>query len=338
MRVSTGVAAAGMIVAALAGARAEPGEPGFGVSFNQTEIERLEGAPTFDIKDEMAVFGHVFAALPDAAKVYPTENYYYFSFVWGGVPFGGNLRLDASDRDDGVVHFAYFPNATPWAAEMPSQYRRLTGADGVEVERLDRLEYAVTFEDRTVRFSLNDLTDVAPSEGALRDSERYLGPVFDESGIRFFLVFDDERKDFLFLLDETEEVNDALRPVHPDHPALTIGVRTGFAVYEDRFAPRKVLVGVNGLNVDLNNYFDGPFDQLPDNFIKGEEMREAMIARSPSLEGNIDRYGAYASGEGRVLVAPYRIYNSMSELEALLRCSDPVLDEPAFYDCLTSDR
>ena len=55
---------------------------------------------TVDVDDEMATFGAVFGALPEAVKVYPTENYHYFSFYAGGVEYGGNLRLDAADRVD----------------------------------------------------------------------------------------------------------------------------------------------------------------------------------------------------------------------------------------------
>ena len=30
-----------------------------------------------------------------------------------------------------------------------------------------------------------------------------------------------------------------------------------------------------------NNYFDGPFDQLPDNFIAGEALRDAILSVRP---------------------------------------------------------
>ena len=48
-----------------------------------------------------------------------------------------------------------------------------------------------------------------------------------------------------------------------------------------------------------NNYFDGPFDQLPDNFIEGEALREAILAVRPQLKGEIDRFGASPDGSIR---------------------------------------
>ncbi len=326
-------------LAALAGSAAAepgPGEPGYGVRFNQQMVDRLQGAPNFNIDDPMAAFGHVFAALADDVTVYPTENYYYFTFYWSGMEFAGNMRLDVADRDDGVLHFAYFNKNEPWNVEILSNYRPLTEKDGVKVEKVGNLVYAVTYEGRTVRFHLNDLREVKAPEGMLAEGDRLLGPTFDESGIAFFLVFNEPRKAFMFVLNENEPLNDVLVPYNPDHPALTVGMRTGFAFYEDRFSPkpRKVLVGVYGGNVDANNYFDGPFDQLPDNFIPGEELREAITTKVPELKGEIDRLGAFRSQEGRFLVNPYVNYQYPAELERFLRCGDVALDEAKFYACL----
>lgn len=334
-----GVPAALALAAALAAAGPAmpapgPGEPGYGVTFNQEMIDRLQGAPAFDIDDAMATFAHVFAALPDEATVYPTENYYYFGFTWSGIEFAGNLRLDVADRDDGVLHFAYFAKNEPWNVELLTSYRPLTAADGVSVEKRGGLEYAVTFAGRTVVFHLNDRADVVPPEGVLAEGDRYIGPTFDESGIPFYVLFNEDRKRFLFVLDEREPLNDLLLPYHGDHPALTVGARTGFAFYEDRFAPRRILVGVHAGNVRANNPYDGPFDQLPDNFIEGDALRDAILAMHPDLDGEIDRLGGFRSQDGRFLVNPYVNYEYVGELEGFLRCGDAALDREKFHDCL----
>lgn len=325
---------AGVAFAAPAAAEPKPGEPGYGVTFNQQIIDRLNDAPDFNIDDPMTAFAHVFAALPEDATIYPTENYYYFQFVWSGIDFAGNMRLDVSDRDDGVLHFAYFTKNEPWNVEILSNYRPLTIKDGVKVEKIDDLLYAVTYEGKTVRFHLNDLTAVEAPEGIVAEGDTLLGPTFDESGIPFFLVFNEPRKEFLFVLNENEPLNDILLPFNDDHPALTIGSRTGFAFYEDRYSPRKILVGVYDGNVSANNYFDGPFDQLPDNFIPGEELRDAITTKYPELDGEIDRLGAFRSQDGRFLVNPYINYQYPGELERFLRCGDVALDEEKFYACL----
>ena len=330
-----GAAAAALLCCLIAAgpAAAAGGE----VRFNEAEIEALRAEPSFDVEDVAATFEHVFAALPDEVTVYPTENYHYFTFLHDGVEYAGNMRLDVADRDDGVLHFAYFAKSRPWLGELLTRYRPLTAADGVVVKKLEQLVYEVSHGGRGVVFRLNDLSGVRPPDEAVRPGETYLGPVFDESGLQFFLLFDEGRKDFLFVLNE-EEVPDRLVRVHEDHPALTVGARTGFAFYEDRFAERKILAGVNAGEVALNTANDGPFDQLPDNFLEGEALRDAILTMHPDLEGSIDRLGVFATGEGRFLVNPYVNYEDPRELEGFLRCGDDALGEDAFYRCVFPSR
>src|SRR6185295_10881501 len=78
------------------------------VETNQAYIEDLQRTTGLDVNDPVAVFWFVFASLPSSAKVYPTENYYYFDFTYDGRAFHGNLRLDPTTRDDGKIEFGYF--------------------------------------------------------------------------------------------------------------------------------------------------------------------------------------------------------------------------------------
>src|SRR3954447_8557246 len=70
---------------------------------NQAYLEEVMRTTTLSINDPIAVFAFVLGSLPDRVKVYPTENYYYFSFVHNGKRYAGNIRLDASNRGDGKV-------------------------------------------------------------------------------------------------------------------------------------------------------------------------------------------------------------------------------------------
>ena len=63
-----------------------------------------------------------------------------------------------------------------------------------------------------------------------------------------------------------------------------------------------------------NNYFDGPFDQLPDNFIEGEALRDAILAVRPQLKGEIDRFGASPDGSIRFNIGPYLPYREVRDL------------------------
>ena len=254
-------------------------------------------------------------------RVYPTENYYYFRFHHHGVEYAGNFRLAAVDRDKGVLHFAYFANANNSSADGEMHYRPLTASDSVTVQRKSRFEYEVGHGGKKVLFRLNDLSSVKPPDGFLAANETYLGPVFDESAIRFFLVFNKELSIFHYLLDETQPVADELLPSEAGANIL-IGRRSGFAFFFDEAAGRKILIGINAANVVANNYYDGPFDQLPDNFIDGDSLRLAIEAWDPEMAGQLDNYGYLKSGEGRYLIGPYLQYSDPSELSAFQQCAD----------------
>jgi hypothetical protein len=60
---------------------------------NETYVENVMRRSRLVITDPMAVFDFVLQSLPNQVKVYPTENYYYFNFVFNGTPYAGNIRL-----------------------------------------------------------------------------------------------------------------------------------------------------------------------------------------------------------------------------------------------------
>ncbi len=304
---------------------------------NQEYIEELNRglqAPTAD-KKEMLRF--VLQALPDRVKVYPTENYYYFRFFSGSVGYAGNIRLDTSDRDKGKLHFAYYIDNVDWKAEQPVTYAVMDAADGVTVEKVERFLYRVTLDGRSVLFELNDLSGVRPPENALDPDERFIGPVFDESGIRFFLVYNAKLKLFHYILDETVAVADSLHRIKSTDRIL-LGARTGFAYYRDLKRERKILIGVFEGNILANNYFDGPFDQLPDNFIEGDDLLKAILEVAPNLKGTIDRFGGSFDGSERYLIAPYMIYRREEDLFSVHRCaSGPQGKSARYYECFLLD-
>lgn len=305
---------------------------------NQQYIEELYRGMQAPVGERKEMLRLVLQTLPDRVNVYPTENYYYFGFYSGGVRYAGNLRLDASDRDKGKLHFAYFIENTEWRPESAVNYAAMDIADGVKVEKLERFLYRVTFGDRSVLFELNDLSAVHPPQNALDPDEQFIGPVFDESGIRFFLVFNTKLDLFLYILDETVPVPDQLnRSKVTDR--IEIGARTGFAYYRDLKRERRILIGVYEGNTLANNYFDGPFDQLPDNFIEGDDLLKVILRVAPHLKGTIDRFGGSLDGSERFLIAPYMAYRREDELLRAHRCaSSPQGKGPRYYECFLLDQ
>lgn len=298
------------------------------------EATRFSELPLSNIK---GMFAWVLGNLPDRVKVYPTENYYYFRFVYNGVSYAGNIRLDAADRDSGKVHFAYFEDMEEYRAMPLILYRILDTSAGVTVEKVDRLLYRVSYNGKTVLFELNDLSNVTPPASAISPEETYIGPIFDDSAIRFFLVFNPRLKVFHYILDETVPLAEQFITAGVSDRIL-IGKRTGFAFYRDARLDRKILIGVFQGNAAVNNYFDGPFDQLPDNFIEGDALQKALIAAEPYLEGTIDRLGHFTNGSGRYAITPYTYYRTEEDLMPFHSCAtDSRVPADDYYGCFSLD-
>ena len=305
------------------------------VHTNQDYLEEIERTQDIEMQDVMSVFAFVFGNLRDEVTVYPTENYFYFTFFHDGIEFSGNMRLDALDRDQGVLHFAYFTAYNRWNEELVTQYRQLTAKDGVKVEKVDDLIYRVTHGAKSVTFKLNDLRDVHPPAGAMSDDETYVGPVYDEAGIPLYLLYNKPLKIFHYVLNETGPVAEVYTPSRISDRIL-IGHRTGFAFYADRFRNRKILIGVHQGNSLVNNYFDGPFDQLPDNFIEGDTFKDILEDAFPEIKGKIDRFGNSEGAQSRVLITPYLHYTSQYELTLFSDCATKAGDDQAaYYKCFS---
>ncbi len=305
---------------------------------NQSYVEAVTQPSTLAIKDEMAVFAYVLGSLPERVKVYPTENYYYFRFAHNGVRYAGDIRLDVSDRDQGKVHFGYYEEMQEWKGEGGIDVDLvLDAARGVTVEKVEPLVYRISHAGKSVIFALNDLSQVRPPPGALGPDEKFLGPIFDESAIRFFLVYNSRLKIFHYILDETDKVAEDFRPARGADRIL-IGKRTGFAFYRDQRLDRKILVGAFAANSANNNYFDGPFDQMPDNFNHGEAVRDAIVASDPSAKGKIDQFGHFLEGDDRYAIHPYRLYRNDAELAIVQRCAtSKTVPAASYYACFVFD-
>ncbi|MGH6815758.1 MAG: hypothetical protein ACREC6_08640 [Hyphomicrobiaceae bacterium] len=321
--------AAGLILAAGTAVMAAEAEPPK-LQTNEEYIESLARETTLDLDNPMAVFEFVFSSLRSRVKVYPTENYYYFSFVHNNLTYAGNLRFDPVERDRGNLHFAYSLESTLWRGTQELTYRLLTAQDGVKVEKRDVLSYRVSYKNKEVIFDLNDLSQVRPPDGMLNPGEIYIGPVFDESGLQFFLIFNPLLRVFHYLLNEAGRVPEVFYQSKVS-PRIIIGNRTSYAFYKDKKIDRKILIGVHEINTILNNHFDGPFDQLPDNFIQGDMLRDAIVAVLPDYRGKIDRFGALPGTGERYAISPYMYYDSEQALALFEDCVTK--EEIPYYAC-----
>ena len=332
-----GLAVAVIALAAAAGGAVAEDQDRPKLFTHQSYVEDVLKTFSLPIEDPKAVFAYVLDNLPERVKVYPTENYYYFRFVHNHSQYAGNIRLDPVTREQGKVHIAYSIDFTEWKDEDPAFHMLLGKADGVTVEKLDALVYRVSYKDKSVVFELNDLSKVIPPPNAIGPDEKYIGPIFDDSAVRFFLVYNHKLKLFHYILDETVPVTDVFNESMISNRIL-IGKRTGFAFYRDHRLDRKILIGVFEGNARVNSYFDGPFDQLPDNFIKGETLRSAILEVEPRLAGQIDRYGSSPDGYSRYMIAPYLHYRTEDELAIFPNCAESKkVPAELYYACFLVD-
>ncbi len=304
---------------------------------HQGFVEDVLRSGELPIGNHRAMFTWVFSQLPERVKVWPTESYWYFSFYHRGVKYAGNIRLDAKDRDEGKVHFAYFEDLAEWREEPEMHYLLLDEKQGVKLEKVEPFLYRMTVDGRSVLFEINDMKGVKPPPGAVLAEETYIGPIFDDSAVRFFLVWNPEAKVFHYVLDESGPMLEDFLGMRENDRTL-ISKRTGFVYYLDRRTDRKILIGVFEGNSRVNNAYDGPFDQLPDAFIEGETLRDALVAYDPSLKGHTDRYGGLANGTGRFLIAPYTYYRDIDDLLPFHECAtDPAIPKSDYAKCFSVD-
>ena len=290
---------------------------------------------TLDLEAPTAVFRHVFSQLGDEVTVYPTENYYYFECALRGIPIRGNISLPADSRDGDAVSFSYaeeYPTEDP--AHQPLEKEvDLAAHDGVHLRKVSDFKYTISFEGKTVTFKLNDVGLSPPRRVILSPDETFVGPSFDESGLQFHLINNGKCPALFWILNEDKFLPETFTSYTP---AILIGRRTEFAFYDDRDHNRKILIGVKKSNVIRNNWYDGPFDQLPDNYIKtGQvQLRKHVEAAYPHAKGKIDQYGIFLSNRDvRLAITSYLEYTSADQLTQLVSSSKTLSKSKSDFYC-----
>lgn len=308
------------------------------VLFAETDIASL-ARTRVDAARPMDVLRYVLAAAGDEIMVYPSEGYYYFQFQNGSQRILGNIRFDLVDAAEGKLNFGY-SSPRAFGSELVNHFSVLSATDGVSLVAVSPFEYRLGFEGRTIRVLIYDARRELAGPKPLAAGETYVGPVFDESGVRMHLLFDEVENAFLFVLNDDAPPAETYS-AYPGSERVEIGDRTAYAFYRDTARNRRILVGVSYPNVRSNSYYDGPFDQLPDRFVAPETMQALLERAYPHLRGRIGPRGLYLDSEYmRAMVAPYRQYDSPAQLDELAGCDAAAGDNHALTRCLQtfSDR
>lgn len=312
------------------------------VAFHQKFIETGEKQEfkdtPLDLSNIDKVFWHVFSNLESEVVVYPTENYYYFVFKANGKEIWGNIRLAVEEREAGLLNFAYWEaRFAADGGEAPiSSYKQYGPKDNLTIEKISDFKYAISYNGKKVIFNINEIPQTQPKLFTLEDGEVVVQRTLDESGFGFFLIFNEKEPHFMFVLDEERNVPDRLFKFNNE---LATGQKSRFAFYLDEKNQRKILMGVHAENITSNNYYDGPFDQLADNYIKTSDFKKYLEATYPELIGQIDNYGKFIQyPDARVALTPYYPYSSIEWLHGIIKSCGEAYAGNKFYACITYDQ
>ncbi len=299
----------------------------------ETNENLIRGSQTtVDVDDAAAVFRYVFSALPLRTIIYPSGNNYYFSFPCSRGVVRGNLRLTADLRTAGEIGMSY-------SLGVPGRDKtisvRLGRRQGLHMIGLGQRAWLCYYRWTTVVFLLNHIVITPPSHARLLPGETWAAPTFDESGLRFYLVFQDQPAHLFWILNQDLPVAEEFDRTAAN---IAIGRRTGFAFYVDLPNHRWILVGIDRRNSVENTWYDGPFDQLPDEIEAGRpRLRGYLEAVYPDVRGQIDDYGRYRMlPQSGVAVMPWMLYDKVEDLAFVEKCKQS-LTGPAFYSCITPD-
>ena len=293
----------------------------------QQKYEEAWRAGSLDFRDSEAVFTWVFQQLPAEVMVLPTENYYYWRLMSGGREIRGNFRPASGLRERGFISFAYaewleFPDGK--LEEGRFSAARLLGAEqGLTLTCPDGFTCEVSYQGKKVRFRLHQIPQLPPRDDVIGQVERFVSRTWDESGLPFFLCYDPASRSFFWVLNEEKPVAEFFTVLGPE---VLLGRRTGFVFWKDRgHANRKILTGVRDLSIRRNDPFDGPFDQLADNYAAQVPLRKYVEEAFPSLKNGIDLYGYFTTGPdkgNRVALTSYLAYETTAgALEFSLQAS-----------------
>ena len=304
--------------------KSEITEPPRQFIINENTIEELSLGSRAAACDYRQVLPQLLKQIGSNADIYPSENYYYFSFNRAGSLFSGSLRLSSDRRDKGQLDYICYESYRSWieAGSEIHVYKHLSSDDGVSIERLSAHTYRVSYGEAQTIFSLYQPDHISPGS-RLSPSETRVGRTLDESGSAFELIFNSKLNNFYFLLDQ--QLLDSQISV-PDHlirsaPNTLISRRTGFVYYQSTNNKRYVLVAINQQESLLNSMFDGPSDHLPENSYSRLKFWDYVYQVYPGLVGK-HTPGGTVNAQGDIFsLMPYRLYDQTSELDFIEACA-----------------
>jgi hypothetical protein len=301
---------------------------------NSLFLGQVEGV---DFDNPSEVFEYVFEQLPDRVTITPTEDHFYFRFFIGDQFVWGNIHLSHAKRDKGAISFPYYAyvDGMKGPEETRIHAQTLNASNGLAVKKVHDFRYTLSYGDREVVFDLNQLSQASPEKENLSAGEEVLFNLHDESDLQFYLIFNNRTNDFMYVLNENHRTDLNLKQLENN---VWIDPVSEFAFFVDEQHQRKILIGVKRDNVQSNNYYDGPADQLADNFIKDWKLSTYIQTTYPYTRGKIDRHGSFG-GRTRVAISPYYAYADVDSLLSMVSSCTASAEAKSeeLYPCIAPD-
>lgn len=295
-------------------------------------LKILEKSPTQEINpdDPESVLAYVFSRFPKYAIVYPTETYYYYQIETQKINLSGNIRL--LDVDKGIIHMGYFDRERPRSQSFAKDFNE---TDGLIITKKSEGLYKIEYMGLTRIFRTPQYSKDLPDYYIHNPDEELVSPVYDESGIKFLLLFNNKTKSFKYVLDSRYKQSEELIKVDN---SIYYANRTGFLFYNDE-KNRLILIGVSSYNILSNNYYDGPFDQVPPRLEIKEKLNEAYPYTT--LYEGIDENGNFLipwQSGSRVAISPYQNYYEVGKIVNYYKECLKEKDGEEIIFCLTYEK
>lgn len=257
------------------------------------------------------VFDYIWQKLSPEIMVYPSEGYYYFSFPYQDQIIKGNLSFFWSHRHLKQINFYY----EAFGNEKVSGHLIIDAKDGLIVEENSFTKLTLSWKAKKVVFNFfipQQLTE----PNFFRDWE-YQGTALDESGIQFHLMYDKESTYPFWVLDlrQTPSANlvylsDEIY-IHPRSEFLFLKKHNEY-----------VFIGVKKYNIESNNWYDGPSDQMPDFLVyEGKKDWSSIFGSATPNQSSSDpllKFAYNSSHSKRFSVNTYYRYDDLEIIKELV--------------------
>jgi hypothetical protein len=285
---------------------------------NEKMINELYQDTELDIDNVDDVFAYVLSQTDDTLTIYPSEGYYYFNFYHQGNLIKGNMLVGHKLRQQGSLSFIYFYDiAGKERGEFKTHHKLYKSSEIFSLKEYQPNLYQLTFKNIKKNLEINQIETDADFVKTLESQGFEVNlPMMDDSGVTLYLAFHPTTNNFYYInpLSRDDEF------YYPVGEVLKVGARTQFVYLPmEKFA---ILVGVNANNVYKNNYYDGPFDQLPDEALVNIDYKSYLYRVNPSWKDKIYDDGYFIDDpDARVALTNYLEYLSLDELNKIQPCA-----------------